>query len=170
MHAIDRFRNDDFIGSNFSPWHDHSLALVLRAIGADPEHIRHDLLRQRVGGGTLCDEATLRKHQNGIGKSRGKAEIVRDHDHQRALIGGGAQALDDIDLVARIERGRRSSARITGASTANTRASATRLRSPPDNSVTRRSLEFHDIGRRIARSTASASFGVKRDGSVAPCG
>ena len=40
-----------------------------------------------------------------------------------------------------------SSARITGASTASTRASATRLRSPPDNSVTRRSREFHDIGR-----------------------
>ena len=40
-----------------------------------------------------------------------------------------------------------SSARMTGASTASTRASATRLRSPPDNSVTRRSAEFHDVDR-----------------------
>ena len=63
-----------------------------------------------------------------------------------------------------------SSARMTGASTASARASATRLRSPPDNSVTRRSLNSITSTACIARSTASASFGDSRAGSVAPCG
>src|SRR5580698_1952535 len=63
-----------------------------------------------------------------------------------------------------------SSASITGASTANTRASATRLRSPPDNSVTGRSPRSVTSAACIARATASASFGVRRAGSVAPCG
>ena len=49
-----------------------------------------------------CDSTRMR-----IGKSRGETEIMRHHDHQRALIGGGAQAFHDIDLMARIERGRR---------------------------------------------------------------
>src|SRR6202041_1526612 len=69
--------------SNFSPWHDHGLALILRAIGADPEHIRHDLLRKCLGGGALRDEAALRQHQNAIGKSRGGTELRRDPDPQR---------------------------------------------------------------------------------------
>jgi ABC-type cobalamin/Fe3+-siderophores transport system ATPase subunit len=35
-----------------------------------------------------------------IGKSPGKSEIMRHHDHQRAPVGGRAQAFHDIDLVA----------------------------------------------------------------------
>ena len=42
-----------------------------------------------------------------IGKPRGKPEIVRHHDDQHALVGGRAQILHDVDLVARIERGGR---------------------------------------------------------------
>ena len=38
-----------------------------------------------------------------IGKARGKTEIVSHNDHQHAGVGSGAQALHDVDLVARVE-------------------------------------------------------------------
>ena len=34
--------------SDFGPRHDDSLALIFRAIGADPKHVRDHLLRQRL--------------------------------------------------------------------------------------------------------------------------
>ena len=36
------------VASDFRPGHDHRLALVFRAIGADPEHVCHHLFRQRL--------------------------------------------------------------------------------------------------------------------------
>ena len=88
-----------------------------------------------------------RKHQNAIGKSRGKAEIVRHHDHQRALVGGGAQAFHDIDLVARIERGRRlvrqDHRRFHGEYARQRDAAALAAGQFSDAAL----AEFHDIGR-----------------------
>ena len=59
-----------------------------------------------ASAGAPCDtRRPSRQHQHVIGKSRGEPEIVRHHDHQHAFVGGGAQVLHDVDLVARIERG-----------------------------------------------------------------
>ena len=93
------------------------------------------------------DEAALRQHQNGIGKSRGQTEIMRHHDHQRALIGGGAQAFHDIDLVTRIERGRRlvrqDHRRFHGEYARQRHAAALAAGQFSDAAL----AEFHDVGR-----------------------
>ena len=52
--CVEEGRRSGADGLNFRPWYDHGLALIFRAIGADPEHIRHHLLRQRLGGAP-CD-------------------------------------------------------------------------------------------------------------------
>jgi hypothetical protein len=84
-----------------------SFALMFRAIGADPEYIAHDFFRQSFDRRALCDQFTVRQHQNRVREPCGKAEIVRHHDHQHAAVGGFAQIRHDVDLVARIERGGR---------------------------------------------------------------
>ena len=63
--AIDRDQKcQPPFASDFRPRHDHGLALKFRAIGADPEHIRHHLLGQRLGRRALRHQAAFRQHQH----------------------------------------------------------------------------------------------------------
>jgi hypothetical protein len=88
------------------------------------------------------------QHQHVVGKARGEPEIMRHHDDEHAACRRSCARFFMTSIWCRgSSEAVGSSARMTGASTASARASATRLRSPPDNSVTRRSLNSHHVHR-----------------------
>ena len=138
-----------------------------RPIARTRQHAMRKLsisLRERVGRPSARDEAAVVQHDHGVGEARREREIMRDDDHQRPLSAASRSRCMTSIWWRGSSEAVGSSAKITGASTASTRASATRLRSPPESSVTGRSRKRRDVGRRHRAIDGRGVVGRSRDG------
>ncbi len=134
------------------------------------EHVGDDLVGERTSGGPAATRRPSDTTSTRSAIARGEAEVVCDDDREHAVVGARRADSHDIELIMRVERGRRLVGQDDGRFDRQHPRQRHPARSPPDSAVAGRPSNARISVARIARFTAAASVGGRRAGSTAPCG